>query len=157
MLRAKRVGLFLLRISLGWLFLYAGLSKLMNANWSAAGYLANAQTFSGFYAWLASPTNIGWVNFLNEWGLALVGVALLLGLATRFASFWGIVIMILYYIPVLNFPQVGDHGYIVDEHIIYAFALLILMTFSAGKYWGLDAMVRRVFGAKRWVRRFFGA
>lgn len=33
--------LFLTRITMGWLMLYAGLTKLINPNWSAAGYLGS--------------------------------------------------------------------------------------------------------------------
>ena len=79
----------------------------MNPNWSAAGYLNNAKTFPGLYQWFASAGNIGWINFVNEWGLTLVGAALIFGLLVRWASIGGIFLMILYYLPILQFPIVG--------------------------------------------------
>lgn len=133
----------LLRLTLGWLFLYAGITKILDPAWSAAGYLGNAQTFSTLFAWFALPSNIGWVNLVNEWGLTLIGAALILGIFVRWASVAGIALMVLYWLPVLSFPYAGEHSYIVDEHIIYALTLLALMVFHAGRYWGVDGRMGR--------------
>jgi len=127
-----------LRIVLGWLFFWAGITKVVNPEWTAKGYLMGAKTFSGLYQWLASAGNIGWVNFLNEWGLTLVGVSLILGIGVRLSSILGASIMVLYWLPVLEFPYV-EHGFIVDDHIIYAAALLLLAALKAGRYYGLEA------------------
>src|SRR3989344_4807996 len=120
-----RSALLVLRLAMGWLFLYAGLVKVFDSSWSAAGYLNNAQTFPGLFAWFASEGNIGWINFVNEWGLTLIGVALILGVWVRWVSVAGIALMMLYFFPVLNFPKVGDHSFIVDDHIIYALVLAV--------------------------------
>lgn len=141
MKKAKKYILFLLRVSLGWLFLYAGVTKIMNPEWSAAKYLNDATTFPQFYATLASPEYLEMVNLLNEWGLTLLGAALILGLFVRYTAPLAALMMILYYFPVLDFPKVA-HGYIVDDHLIYALALLTLMATDAGKYWGLDKKLR---------------
>jgi len=136
--KAQKVSLFLLRVGLGWYFLYAGITKILDPMWSAAGYLNGAQSFKSLFAWFASPANIGWINFVNEWGLTLVGIALILGLWVRWASVAGVVLMVLYWLPVLSFPYAGEHAYIIDDHIIYLFGFLVLMYFDSGKYWGLD-------------------
>jgi len=138
-----RTSLFLLRLGIGWLFLYAGVSKLIDPAWTAAGYLTNATTFNGFYSWLASPALVGWVDLLNKWGLTLIGAALILGIFTRLASWAGLVLVILYYFPVLHFPYAGEHSYLVDEHIIYALSFLVLIYGHAGKIWGLDRIFKR--------------
>lgn len=145
MSKNQKVSLFLLRLSLGWLFFYAGITKVLDPNWTAAGYLKAAQTATGLYQWFASPQNIGWVNFLNEWGLTLVGAALILGVFVRLAALSGILLMILYYLPILNFPYVGKGttSFLVDQHIIFILALLLLWAFDAGKYWGLKPMVKK--------------
>ncbi|MBI4281272.1 DoxX family protein [Candidatus Uhrbacteria bacterium] len=137
MSKSQKISLFLLRISLGWLMFYAGITKILNPNFSAAGYLGTAKTFPALYQWLASSTNIGWINFVNEWGLTLLGVSLILGIGVRFSSVLGAVLMVLYYFPVLDFPYVA-HSYLVDEHIIYAAALIFLATVRAGRVYGLE-------------------
>jgi len=129
--------LFLLRVSMGWIFFYSGLSKILSGNWTAKAYLENAQTFSNLYAWFASPANIGWVDFVNQWGQLLIGAALILGVFVRSASFGGILLMILYYFPVLDFPAVGEHAFLVDEHVIYALVLMLLIRFKAGSFYSL--------------------
>lgn len=132
--------LFLLRAALGWLMFYAGITKILDPNWSAAGFLANAKTFPEFYAWLAKPEVLPHVNLLNEWGLTLLGVSLMLGIFVRGAAFLGALVMMLYYFPTLQFPYAGEHSYIVDEHIIYAVLLLFFAAVDAGKAWGLDVI-----------------
>jgi len=127
----------LLRVVLGWLLFYAGITKVLNPDWTAQGYLMGAKTFVGLYQWLASPGMIGLVNFVNEWGLTLIGVSLILGIGVRLSSLLGATIMILYYLPVLEFPYVA-HGFLVDEHIIYAAALMLLGALRAGRYYGLE-------------------
>ncbi len=134
----QRVSLLLLRLTLGWLMLYAGITKLLNPSWSAAGYLKGAKTFAGFYQWLTSPGILPTVNFLNEWGLTLLGVSLILGIGVRLSGILGALLMLLYYFPVLQFPYVGTHSYLVDEHSIYAAALLVLAAFRAGRVFGLE-------------------
>jgi len=134
----QKISLFLLRISLGWLFFYAGVTKVIDPAWSAAGYLNGAQTFTGFYQWLASPQILPLINFFNEWGLTLIGVALILGVIVRLSAVAGAILMIMYYFPVLNFPLVGEYSYLIDEHIVYAWALLLVASLRAGRVWGLE-------------------
>jgi thiosulfate dehydrogenase [quinone] large subunit len=138
MTQFQKFSLFLLRIAHGWMMFYAGITKVLDPNWSAAGYLNGAKTFAGFYGWLASPGVLPVVNFVNEWGLTLLGVSLILGLGVRLSSILGAVLMLLYYVPIIDFPYPNPHSYIVDEHIIYAAALLLLAAFRAGRVWGLE-------------------
>lgn len=128
------MAIFLGRISLGVIFLYAGITKILDPNWSAAGYLNNAKTFPALYHWFASAGNIGWINLVNEWGLTLVGAALILGVLVRWASLGGMLFMVLYYVPVLKIPYV-------DDHIIYIIMFLIFFASNAGTLWGLDSML----------------
>ena|SRR3989338_6336879 len=133
----QKISLFLLRVSLGWLMLYSGINALTTLGWSAAGYLKSAQTFAGFYQWLLQPDILPAVNFVNEWALTLLGVSLILGAFIRFSAPLGAVLMLLYYFPILEFPYPNAHAFIVDEHIIYAVALLVLASLRAGDFWGL--------------------
>lgn len=136
--KTQKFSLFLLRISLGWLYFYAGITKVLDPAWSAAGYIQGAKTFPGFYQLFLSPDILPIVNFMNAWGLTLLGVSLLLGVFVRLSSSLGIGLMALYYFAILNFPYVGEHSYLVDEHVIYICALLVLVTSRAGRFWGLE-------------------
>lgn len=133
----NNISLFLLRVSMGWLFFYAGITKVLNPEWTAEGYLKAAKTFPELFNFFAAPGALPVVNLLNEWGLTLIGVALILGVFVRWAAWAGMALMVLYYLPILDFPYPNAHSYIVDEHIIYFFALWVLSAFGAGKVWGL--------------------
>ncbi|OHB03581.1 MAG: hypothetical protein A3B03_02555 [Candidatus Zambryskibacteria bacterium RIFCSPLOWO2_01_FULL_42_41] len=134
----QKLSLFLLRVAMGWLMFYAGITKVLNPNWSAAGYMKGAKTFVWFYQWLLQSNILPAINFMNEWGLTLLGVSLILGIFVRLSSILGAILMLLYYFVVLDFPYPNPHSYIVDEHIIYALVLLYLAAARAGKVWGLD-------------------
>lgn len=134
----QKLSIFLLRVSLGWMMFYAGITKVLDSSWSAAGYLKGAKMFAGFYQWLLQPNILPAVNFVNEWGLTLLGVSLILGLGVRLSSVLGAMLMVLYYLPILDFPYPNPHSYIVDEHVIYAAVLLVLASLRAGRVWGLE-------------------
>ena len=138
MTQFQKISLFLLRISTGWLMFYAGITKVLNPEWSAAGYLKGAKTFVGFYQWLTSPGILPVVNFVNEWGLVFLGVSLILGIGVRLSSILGAILMLLYYFPILDFPYPNPHSYLVDEHIVYIFVLLLFASLRAGRVWGLE-------------------
>ncbi len=135
---SSKFTLFILRVSVGWLMFYAGYTKLIDPTWSAAGYLKGAKTFPEFFNWFLQPGILPIVNFVNEWGLTLLGVSLILGIFVRFSSVLGAVLMMLYYFPVLQYPYPNPHSYIVDEHIIYALVLLFFAAVRAGRVWGFE-------------------
>ncbi len=146
MKRASQVMLFLLRLTLGWMYLYAGASQILNPKWSAAGYLNSATTFHGLYAWLASPANINWLNVVNKWSLLLLGLSLIFGLFVRISGYLGAALMFLFYFVILHFPYVGTGttSFLVDQHIIFALALLYFATTGAGRVWGLDQVCAKL-------------
>ncbi len=134
----RSVPLFLLRISMGWMMFYAGITKVIDPEWTSAGYLIGAKTFTGLYQWLATPSILPAVNFVNEWTLTLLGISLMLGIFVRLSSLLGVVLMMLYYFPILDFPYPTPHSFLVDEHIIYGAVLLSLANLRAGRVWGLE-------------------
>ncbi|HLD96365.1 MAG TPA: DoxX family membrane protein [Patescibacteria group bacterium] len=145
----QKTTLLLLRLALGWVFLYAGLTKVLNPEWTAAGYLKGAKTFTDLYQWFAADANIGWVSFLNQWGQVLIGTAMILGVGVRIASWGGALMMLLYYFPVLVFPKIGANSYLVDEHIIYALVFLVFGALGAQSTWGVSAWLK----SKGWLQK----
>lgn len=142
--RKITVAATILRLLLGWLMFVDGLQILLTPNWSAGGFLLGAKTFPAFYAWFATPGNAWWVNPLNSWGITLIGAALLLGVGVRFASWAGATLMILYYFPHYVFPMV-PHGYIVEDHVVYAAVFILLAFLPAAQSFGLASHIRKTF------------
>ncbi len=149
MKNSQKISLFVLRVTLGAMYLYAGFSKIINPAWSAEGYLRGAKIAPDFYAWLASPSVLPIVNMVNEWGLFLLGLSLIFGLGVRLSSLLGIALMLLYYIP-LGFPYPNPHAFIIDEHIIYAAILFSLYTTRSGRVWGLGAWSSKSSALQGW-------
>ena len=142
--RSVTISAVVLRLLLGWFMLVDGWQILMTPGWTAASFLNGAQTFPAFYAWFALPMNSWWVDPVNSWGITLIGVALLLGVGIRPAAWAGALMMILYYFPHYAFPIV-PHGYIVEEHIIYAAAFVLIALFPAAQTFALGTPLRRTF------------
>lgn len=119
------------------MYFYAGLSKILDPKWSAEGYIKGAKMFPELYGFFLKDGILPLVNLVNEWGLLLLGVSLILGVWVRVAAPLGALLMLLYYFASLDFPHPNPHAYIVDEHIVYVGALLTLAAFHAGRVWGL--------------------
>ena len=134
----SRFSLVFLRITSGWLYFYAGITKVTDPEWTSVGYIKGAKTLANAFAWFLNPQVLPVVDFLVKWGLVALGVSLLLGLFVRLSSYLGILLMLLFYLPVLSFPMAGAHSFIIDEHIIYIAGLLVLANFKAGHVWGLE-------------------
>ena len=124
----------IMRIIVGWHFLYEGLSKLMIENWSSYAYLMESKwLLSGFFHWIiAHPSILRMVDILNIWGLIIIGLCLFLGLFTRIASISGILLLLLYYIANPPFIETSmptqGHYFIVNLNVIEA---VILLSFTA--------------------------
>ena len=95
-----RVSMTVLRVFVGWHFLYEGISKLAMDNWSSSAYLMESKwLFSGFFHWIIdNPTALAIVDFINIWGLILIGLGLFVGMFTSVASVSGVILLIIYYV-----------------------------------------------------------
>ncbi len=141
-----------LRVIVGWHFLYEGMAKLYTPDWTSAEFLSiSGWLLAPFYHWIAeTPAVLQIVDFLNIWGLILIGLALFIGLFERFAAISGIVLLTLYYFA--NPPFVGnDFGVvtegnylIVNKTLIELAALVVLLLIPTGKYIGIDKFVQRI-------------
>lgn len=149
--RNRLIALVLLRVAIGWHFLYEGASKLLNPAWSSKAYLMDAKgIFSGLFSWMAADdTRLVIVDTLNEWGLTLIGLGLIIGLLTRVSSLAGIILLAFYYLshpawPGLQymFPTEGTY-FIVDKNIVEILALLVLFYFPTGHIIGIDRFFRK--------------
>lgn len=137
-----------LRMLIGWHFLYEGIAKMLNPYWTSAGYLQAAQgPFSDLFVGLAAnPTTLGRVDFLNKWGLALIGLALIVGSFTRLAAFLGALMLFLYFVanpPLLGasptIPTEGSYLF-VDKVLIEMVAMLVVLAFPTSHIVGLDRL-----------------
>ena len=137
----------ILRIIIGWHFLYEGIVKLFNPDWSSAAYLMESKwLLSGFFHWIISnPAALGAVDFLNTWGLLIIGLCLFVGLFTRVTSISGALLLLLYYVasPPFIYSSVpsASHFYIVNYNLIEAIILLGLASLPKDYLWSVQRFI----------------
>ena len=148
---AQLSWLVILRVAIGWHFLYEGLVKLMNPNWSSVGFLLDSNGFLGsFFQSLANnPATLNIIDQLNIWGLILIGLSLILGLLSRAACISGIVLLATYYLshpPFIGLrysvPSEGSY-LLVNKNLIELIALAVLLVFPSSRYIGIDRLIFR--------------
>jgi thiosulfate dehydrogenase [quinone] large subunit len=150
-------GLATLRILLGAGFLFAGLEKFFQwtgSGFNAAGFLKNATIGSlpgHDPKQIVNPTHDFWValgsnadlvpiiNFLVVFGEIAIGVALILGLATRFAGVCAVLMMAMFYLANWSFAT-GPF----NQQFMYAAIAAVLVYTGAGEHYGLDEWIEKL-------------
>ncbi len=140
--------LTVLRIAIGWHFLYEGVAKLYNPGWTAAGYLEMSRwIFGGVFQWMAAnPAVLQVVDFMNMWGLVLIGIGLMFGLFSRFSAAAGMVLLVFYYLAHppfvgMDFGAPAEGSYLwINKNLVEFFALSIVLLFPAARQFGLDRL-----------------
>jgi thiosulfate dehydrogenase (quinone) large subunit len=136
--------IFVLRILMGWTFLYAGVWQIWT-NFDTAGFLNRVVTFHDFFSIFAAPAMLPYTDFLVKWGHLLIGLSLVSGLLVRVSGPFGVLLMITYYFAHMKFPYIEEHvNFLVDYHLVYATVIVYLIVHRAGHVWGLDELVERM-------------
>ena len=129
------VAAALMRMAIGWHFLYEGLWKLMQEDgWSCRSYLDAAQgPLAPVFTWMASQT---WLVATGNWsvmlGLVAIGLSLISGVLSRVAALFGVALMAMFYCcqPPEPFAEAfsGADGrfFIFDRNAIEAIGLLFV-------------------------------
>lgn len=144
----------LLRLYLGWQWLQAGWGKLQNPAWTGSkagsaitGFVTNALTKSGgehpdvqgWYAWFLQHVvlthSVFW-SYLVAWGEALVGLALILGIFTGIAAFFGSFMNLSYLLA----------GTVSINPVLFIIATWLVLAWKTAGWWGLDRWVLSALG-----------
>ena len=154
--RNAGIAVGVLRIVVGWTFLWAFFDKLLALGYATGkdpetgaidrfgpdawinegnptyGFLSFAADgpFKDFYNEIAGDT---WTNWAFMLGLLLIGTAFLFGIATKLATIGGVIMYVMMWSVVLP----PENNPITDDHILGAAAILVLGALHAGRYLGL--------------------
>lgn len=144
-LTKEQIALGVLRILFGLLFFWAFIDKLFGLGFATTpdkSWLAGGSPTAGFLkAGVLGPfadiyhslSGVAVVDWLFMLGLMLIGISLILGIGVRIACYSGALLMALMFfalIPPKNHP-------FIDDHVIYAAALISMSFGNAGKHIGL--------------------
>jgi thiosulfate dehydrogenase (quinone) large subunit len=144
----------IIRLYVGWEWFQAGLGKINNPAWTGdnagaaiSGFVGGAlsQTggdhpnVQGWYAWFlqtfVQPYPAFW-GYLVSWGELLVGIALLLGIFTGIAAFFGAFMNMNYLLA----------GTVSINPILFLGALFLILAWKTAGWWGLDRWVLPALG-----------
>ena len=151
----KKEGMFaVLRILMGWTFLWPFFDKLFGLGFATAsekawllgssptlGFLTNATKgpFSLIFKALAGNVLVDWLFML---GLLLIGIGLIFGIARKLSCYSGALLLLLMWLAVLP----PNNNPIIDDHIIYGIVLIVLANmktpYSFSKWWSSLKIVR---------------
>lgn len=136
----------ILRLGLGWIFLWSFFDKLFGLNFATktnqAWLKGGSPTFgflkfgtkgplASFYQSLAGNPVIDWLFMLS---LLFIGLTLTLGIMVKLGSFLGAFLLILIY-SAGSLPP--EHNPFLDEHLIYFLLMIVFPLAKSGSYLGL--------------------
>lgn len=150
-----RHALAILRLATGFIFLWAFLDKTFGLGFStpaerawinggtpSQGFLLGdgvVGPLKPFFAGIASPAS----DLLFMLGMLGIGLAVMLGIGLRVSAIAGSLIMVLMYLAEWPFAaNAGSTNPLVDYHIIYALALIVIAATAAGDTWGFGSFWR---------------
>ncbi len=161
-----RVALAVLRIATGFVFLWAFLDKTFGLGFStpverawinggkpAQGFLTSPAVtgpLTDFFAGLANPI----VDALFMLAMLGIGLAVILGIGLRVSAVVGTGVMLMMYLAEWPFTAgTASTNPLVDYHIVYALALIVVAYLSAGDTFGLGRAWRRlpIVRSQRWL------
>lgn len=144
----------ILRLYVGWEWLSAGWEKLNSDVWvgskagtALTGFIQGALAQTGgahpnvqsWYAWfleyIVLPNAKLW-SYLVTWGEVLVGIALILGLLTGIAAFFGSFMNVNYLLA----------GTVSTNPILFVIATWLVLAWRTAGWWGLDRWVLPALG-----------
>ncbi len=146
----------LLRIGMGWIFLWAFLDKTFGLGFATApenawiiggsptaGFLSYGTKgpFAEFFASMAGNPAVDCIFMI---GLLGIGIGLIFGIAVKISSYSGALLLMLMYVAGFIWPE---HNPFLDDHIMYAimmflFPLADTSEIGISKWWGKQKFVR---------------
>ena len=146
----------LLRIGLGFIFLWPFLDKLFGLGYStpsAKAWIHGGSPTNGFLGHVEvgplqsvfrSIAGAGWADWLFMLGLLGIGAALLTGVALRVTAVAGTVLLVLMWAaewPLAQFTSAGQAtgstNPFLDYHLMFAISLIVVALLGTGSSWGL--------------------
>jgi len=168
---AAKVAIALLRVALGFIFLWAFLDKFFGLGYATAadkGWIDGGSPTKGsmsgvkvgpFESFFNSIAGTWWANTLFMLGLFAIGTALILGVAMKITMFAGPLLLVLMWSaewPMAQFDSAGEAtrsaNPFLDDHLIYALVIIVLALIGAGRVYGLGNWWAKVTGHNTWLR-----
>ena len=148
--KIQAFALVILRVSIGWHFLYEGGVKVLNPHWTSKSYLLDSGGFfKGLFQQIAgNQTVLTFSDYANAYGLTLIGLSLIIGIFARYSSIAGMALLFLYYLSHPAFPGIeylfpSDGSYFfINKTLVELFALMVIYAFPTSGILGLQRIIK---------------
>jgi len=149
--KSQLTFLMMLRLFIGWHFMYEGIVKLLNPRWTSLPYLLDSKGIASsmFISFTQQEGVMTFIDLFNEWALLLIGLGLTLGVLYRLSSYGGILLLIMYTLSHPSFiganymsPFEGSYLFI-DKNLVELAALALLTVFPTSQIYGIDRWLGR--------------
>ncbi len=136
-------AILILRIVVGYHFLYEGISKLLLNSWSAKFFLIQSNwIFAKTFQLIANSSFLlAITNLLNIWGQIFIGLGLILGLFTKYAAYAGALLLLFYYVA---YPPFATNNIFVDRNLLELIGLIMVAVFPTSNRIGLDGLLSKM-------------
>jgi|HubBroStandDraft_4_1064222.scaffolds.fasta_scaffold73485_3 thiosulfate dehydrogenase [quinone] large subunit len=152
---ALRKTLAVLRITVGWLFLWPFFDKLFGLGYatpSAHAWIHGGSPTKAFLAgvnigplqgFLHSFAGAGWADWLFMVGLLAIGLGLILGIGLRIVAVTGTILVVAMWFASWPLAKVaggqptGSTNPFIDDHLLFAVTFILFAVGNAGDTWGL--------------------
>ena len=150
--KAQMTWLMMLRLFIGWHFMYEGLVKIVNPKWTCLPYLLDSKgPAASFFIKLTQDDSLmTTINFLNERALLLIGLGVTLSCLYRLSSVGGMILLAMYTLSHPSFvgasymmPFEGSYLWI-DKNLVEFAALGLMCVFPTSQIIGFDRVLGRV-------------
>jgi len=152
----------LLRIGMGWIFLWAFLDKTFGLGFATApenAWAVGGSPTQGFLTYgtkgpfaelFASMAGSPVLDCIFMVGLLGIGIGLIFGVAVKLSSYSGALLLVLMYLAGFIWPE---HNPFLDDHIMYALMMFIFpyadnSVYGCADWWGKQKFVKK----RDWLR-----
>ncbi len=149
----KAWSIFVLRVVLGFMFLWGGIQKIgkeMTGHYATTGFLSHAVS-GPFVTLFNGMAGNAAVEYLLVYGELLIGISIVFGIVTRVGAISGIPMVLLMYLSQLPAAAAGYGNYLnqllqtdalFNEYILMALVFLAFIFLVPGRFMGLDGILQ---------------
>ena len=156
-----------LRFFIAWIFLQAGIEKIadhhLGDGWTSVHFLEGveaANPFSELFYWFAQHPEL--IDPMVMYGQVIIGLALLTGFFFRGFALAGGLQMMMFWLASFEAGFMAglpvEHGFVVNDTLIYMVLLFGLGAWGAGRLLGLDRRIEEtdIVQENEWLRYLLG-
>jgi len=141
------------RLALGFYFLWSASQKIvkeLSGKMATTDFLSGASVAKGPLVGFFNSLGGNWtVEILVVYGELLIGISVLLGLATRIGAVGGALQMVLFTVAMWPIADTAGANPLVDTRVLYGLMFVMFFFLTPGRFLGVDGILEKIDAVKR--------